>query len=61
MFGALIHTAEQWKTIKVTEFERRQIIAVRKETDQEYEAPGRSQYTTLKGCSPAKLSSNPQT
>jgi hypothetical protein len=40
MFGALIRPAEQWRSIKVTEFEHRQITAVRKELDQEYEAPG---------------------
>ena len=38
MFGALIRAAERWRSIKVTEFERRQITAVRKELDQEYEA-----------------------
>ena len=37
-FGALIRAAERWRSIKVTEFERRQITAVRKELDQEYEA-----------------------
>ena len=30
--------AERWRSIKVTEFEHRQITAVRKELDQEYEA-----------------------
>ena len=38
MFGALIRAAERWRSIKITEFERRQITAVRKELDQEYEA-----------------------
>jgi hypothetical protein len=38
MFGALIRAAEQWRSVKVTEFERRQMTAVRKELDQEYEA-----------------------
>src|ERR1700740_2926320 len=37
MFGALIRAAERWRSIKVTEFEHRQITAVRKELDQEYE------------------------
>lgn len=39
MFGALIRAAERWKSIRVTEFERRQLSAVKKELDQEYEAP----------------------
>jgi putative transposase len=37
-FGALIRAAERWRPINVTAFERRQIAAVRKELDQEYEA-----------------------
>ena len=37
MFGALIRAAERWKSIKVTEFERRQLSAVKKELDQGYE------------------------
>ena len=37
MFGALIRAAERWRSVKVTEFERRQMAAVRKELDQEYE------------------------
>jgi hypothetical protein len=40
MFGALIRAAERWRSIKVTEFECRQVAAVRKELDQEY-APDR--------------------
>ena len=38
MFGALIRASERWRSIKVTEFERRQLAAVRKELDHEYEA-----------------------
>jgi hypothetical protein len=37
MFGALIRAAERWRSIKVTEFERRQMAAIRQELDQEYE------------------------
>jgi len=37
MFGALIRAAERWRSVKVTEFERRQVAAVRKDLDQEYE------------------------
>ena len=35
MFGAMIRAAERWRTIKVSELERRQIRAVRKEIDRE--------------------------
>lgn len=37
-FGALIRAAERWRSVKITEFERRQTAAVRKEFDLEYEA-----------------------
>ena len=38
MFGALIRAAERWRGLRSTEFELRQIAAVRKELDQEYQA-----------------------
>ena len=38
MFGALIRAAERWRGLRFTEFEFRQIAAVRKELDAEYEA-----------------------
>lgn len=38
MFGAMIRAAERWRAIRVTDFERRQMQAVRQELDQEYEA-----------------------
>lgn len=37
MFGAMIRAAERWRSTKITEFERRQMAALRKELDQEYE------------------------
>jgi hypothetical protein len=38
MFGAPARAAERWRSVKVTEFERRQLTAIRSELDQEYEA-----------------------
>ena len=38
MFGAMTRAAERWRSIRFTEFERRQIAAVRQELDAEYEA-----------------------
>jgi transposase-like protein len=38
MFGAMIRAAERWRSIRVTEFERRQMAAVRRELDEIYEA-----------------------
>ena len=37
MFGALIRAAERWRGLRFTEFELRQIAAVRTELDAEYE------------------------
>ena len=37
MFGALIRAAERWRGLRFTEFELRQIAAVRKELNEEYE------------------------
>ena len=37
MFGALIRAAEGWRGLRFTEFELRQIAAVRKDLDTEYE------------------------
>ena len=34
MFGALIRAAERWRSVKVTEFDHRQMASVQKELDQ---------------------------
>ena len=61
MFGALIRAAERWRSIKVTEFEHRQITAVRKELDQEYEAQVGLKTQLSKDAAPVKISSNLRT
>ena len=61
MFGALIRAAERWRSIKVTEFERRQLAAVRKELDQEYEAQVGLKTQLSKDAAPVKISSNLRT
>jgi putative transposase len=38
MFGAMTRAADRWRAIRFTDFERRQIAAVRQELDQEYQA-----------------------
>ncbi|MFQ5567992.1 MAG: IS256 family transposase [Paracoccaceae bacterium] len=38
MFSAMIRAAERWRAIRVSDFERHQIKAVREELDQEYKA-----------------------
>ena len=37
MFGAMIRAAERWRAIRITDFERRQMNALKRELDQEYE------------------------
>ena len=61
MFGALIRAAERWCSIKVTDFEHRQITAVRKELDQEYEAQVGLKTQFSKDAAPVKISSNLRT
>ena len=41
VFGALIRAVERWRSVKITEFERRQLAAVRQELNQEYETIAR--------------------
>ena len=38
MFGAMIRAPERWRSIRVSELERRQMRAVREELHREYEA-----------------------
>jgi len=61
MFGALIRAAERWRSIKVTEFERRQVAAVRKELDQEYETQVGLEKHPSKDAVQVKISSSPRT
>jgi hypothetical protein len=61
MFGALIRAAERWKSIKVTEFERRQLAAVKKELDQEYEVQVDLNRKPSKAAAHTKISSSSQT
>jgi transposase-like protein len=61
MFGALIRAAERWRSIKVTEFEHRQLSAVRQELDQEYEAQVGLKRQLSKDAAPAKISSDLRT
>ncbi len=53
MIGALIRAADRWRGLRFSEFELRQIAAVRMELDQEYE----SSNTPLTKSSPPRVSS----
>jgi hypothetical protein len=61
MFGALIRAADRWRSVKVSEFERRQLTAVRKELDQEYEAMAGLDAKPSKDGNPARKSSSSRT
>jgi putative transposase len=61
MFGAMIRAAERWRAIKVTDFERRQMAAVRKDLDQQYEVNNGLQAKPSAGHHRSDLSSNSQT
>jgi putative transposase len=37
MFGAMIRASERWRAIKTSNFERRQLTALREEVDKEYD------------------------
>ena len=56
-----VRAAERWRAIKVTDFERRQMAAVRKELDHEYEAQSGLAKQPSKGLAADKLSSSSQT
>lgn len=61
MYAALIRAAERWRSLKMTEFEQRQLKAIRDELEgahAERTAPAVSPTLTA---SPARLSSKPRT
>jgi putative transposase len=61
MYAALIRAAERWRGLRMTEFERRQLIAIRNELDRahaERTAPAVNANVTA---SPTRLSSKTRT
>ena len=61
MFGAMIRAAERWRPVKITDFERRQMAAVKTELSQEYEAHVGVAKPTSKEKHSVKLSSTSRT
>lgn len=61
MFGAMIRAAERWHSIRITEFERRQIDAVRKELTEEYLTPDTTSATAQQAQPFTAISSNSRT
>jgi putative transposase len=58
MFGAMTRAAERWRSIRLTEFERRQMAALRQELDQDYEAHVGLDTTRSKRAAATKIPSN---
>ena len=61
MFGAMTRAADRWRAIRFTDFERRQIAAVRQDLDQEYEARINPPTRSSAPQNPPRFSSNPRT
>src|SRR5215472_13577618 len=61
MFGAMTRAAERWRSVKVTDFERRQMAAIRKELDDEYETQVGTRMMSSKDGTVAKKSSKIRT
>ena len=61
MYAALIRAAERWRGIKITEFEQRQLKAIREEIDQDFTARNGPATGTTVTATPTRLSSNDRT
>ena len=61
MFAATTQAAERWRAIKITDFVRRQMAALRIELDQEYEASIGLVKQTSKEPKPTELPSTSRT
>lgn len=61
MFAAMTRAAERWRAVKITDFERRQMKALRAELDHEYEARNGLASAASKVTKPQKLSSTSRT
>ena len=61
MFAAMTRAAERWRAVKITDFERRQMAALRAELDQEYEAHNGLKQSPSKAQPQNQLSSKSRT
>ena len=61
MFAAMTRAAERWRAVKVTDFERRQMTALRQELDEQYEATTGLAKRASKAKPQTQLSSSSQT
>jgi len=61
MFGAMTRAAERWRAIRLTEFERRQIDAVRKQLADEYKSADTTSSATQRAHPVTRFSSSART
>jgi transposase-like protein len=61
MFGAMTRAAERWRSIRISEFERRQMAALRQELGQDYEAAVSLDATHSKPAPATKIPSRSRT
>src|SRR5205085_1599447 len=61
MYAALIRAAERWRGIKITEFEQRQLKAIRDEIDRDFTACNAPVTGATVTAVPTRLSSNDRT
>ena len=61
MYAALIRAAERWRATRITEFERRQLKAIRNEIDRDFDARTAPATTATVTASPTRLSSKDRT
>ena len=61
MYAALIRAAEHWRGIRITEFEQRQLKAIRDEIDNDFAVPTAPATSTAVTAPPTRLSSNDRT
>ena len=61
MFGAMTRAAERWRSIRFTDFERRQIAEFRKDLDAEYKASDTTSSTSQQAASSERISSTSRT
>jgi putative transposase len=61
MYAALIRAAERWRGIRITEFEQRQLRAIRDEIDSDFAERNAPAASPTVSNAPTRLSSNQQT
>ena len=61
VYAALIRAAERWRGIRITEFEQRQLKAIRDEIDQDFTARNAPATGATVTAAPTRLSSNKRT